>query len=96
MIIYKDGSHNCSIRQVCKNLEGSFECEDEEPMDQCEASPELTQGTWYHTGSDYDGQSYGSHVRYSKFKANENFDISFEFKTFDKGMESYNLSDISS
>ena len=49
----------------------------------------LNKGSWYHTGADYGGQSYGSHVRYSKFKANEEFDISFQFKTFDKGTGSH-------
>lgn len=38
------GLHNCSIRQVCQNSEGGFECIDEPEVTQCEASPELTQG----------------------------------------------------
>ena len=28
-------------------------------------------------------QSFGSHVRFSKYKANEPFDLSFQFSTFD-------------
>ena len=73
----------CSIRQECKNTAGSYKCIDEVVPTFCAKRPK-TVDNWLHTGSTNHNGKYGSHVRTTKFKSNENIDISFQFKTFDR------------
>ena len=47
----------------------------------CASTPELRDKI-FHTGFEYP-DSFGSHVRFSKYKANEPFDLAFQFSTFD-------------